>query len=578
MENREMRNLSPRKTMFGAALMAGALLAGTAATAAAQAQSRMRVLVPAFVNAEGKSTRDGGRLADQVRKSINQMPTHAPTEDKEWKDALKKFELRESDMDCIKWRQLAAQANIAQLVLCGTLDESTRAVTASFYPTGGGDAFEVPQFAFQAPEQGAQQVVQSFETYVRQLSLVTYCNDYINSQNWQQALDLCTQAIELNPRSVSANYARGSALTNMDRNEEALEAYRKVLEFDPLHQDAMLAAGIIAAKLGRQDVSQQYFQEYLALNPGDDNVRLSIAHDLANAGDPAGALVLVEEAASGAEASVSLLEYTGHFAMNAGLEAQRAGPANGNTDAANVFFTKAIEYYNRAVEMKGDSADATVLRNLMMAYNIVGNQAQALAFGQRATANSEDAQAWLVYSDVLRDAGRTNEAIAALDRAGQLNPELAGIGLRKVTMMMAEGRIDEAVATVKAGRAAGSFQADHAENIAQQIAVRGYNVTQEGRPEAAMRFFTAAREIGKSERTIGMINFFNGYALVRQADGMLREATTAAPARRAMPILERAKVMLDGAGAYSEQAAQRANLLENVRQYMEMARALIDMG
>jgi hypothetical protein len=92
------------------------------------------------------------------------------------------------------------------------------------------------------------------------------------------------------------------------------------------------------------------------------------------------------------------------------------------------------------------------------------------------------------------------------------------------------------------------------------------------------RFFTAAREIGKSERTIGMINFFNGYALVRQADGMLREATTAAPARRAMPILERAKVMLDGAGAYTEQAAQRANLLQNVRQYIEVADALIRAG
>ena len=103
-----MRKFNPRHTMFGVAFLAGAMFAGDAAPAAAQVQSRMRVLVPAFVNAEGKSTRNGSRLADQVRKQINEMPTHAPAEEKEWKEALKKFGLKESDMDCVKWRQLAS--------------------------------------------------------------------------------------------------------------------------------------------------------------------------------------------------------------------------------------------------------------------------------------------------------------------------------------------------------------------------------------------------------------------------------------------------------------------------------------
>lgn len=573
-----MRNFNPRHTVFGVAFLAGAMLAGSAVPAAAQVQSRMRVLVPDFVNAEGKSTKNGERLADKVRDQINEMPTHAPTEEKEWKDALKKFGLKESDMDCVKWRQLASQGNIAQLVLCGTLDEATGAVTASFHPTAGGDAFEVPQFTFTEPEQGAQQVVQSFETYVKQLSLVLYCDQNIQSQNWQGALDLCTQAIELNPKSVSAHYARGSALMNMDRNEEAFEAYRTVLEIDPINGDAMLAAGILASKLGRKDVSQQYFREYLALNPGDDNVRLSIAHDLANAGDPSGALALVEEAAAAPEAGGALLEYTGHFAMNAGLETLQAGPANGNTDAANAFFEKAIGYYNRAIQVRGDSTDATVYRNLMLAYKNVGNEAKALEIGAQATTGSEDAQAWLVYSDILREAGRTDEAITAMDKAAALDPNLPGIAFRKAVVLFGEGDVDGAVAAVKAGLASNSMQQDQAENLAQQIAVRGYNVTQEGRPEAAIGFFTSAREIGKSDRTVGMINFFHGYALVKQADALLREATTAAPARRAMPILERAKVMLEGAGGYTEQAAQRATLLQNVQQYMEMAKALIDMG
>jgi tetratricopeptide (TPR) repeat protein len=214
----------------------------------------------------------------------------------------------------------------------------------------------------------------------------------------------------------------------------------------------------------------------------------------------------------------------------------------------------------------------------MLAYTNVGNQAKALEVGAQATTGSEDAQAWLVYSDILREAGRTEQAIAAMDKAAALDPNLSGIAFRKAVMLFGEGDVDGAVAAVKAGLASNSMQQDQAENLAQQIAVRGYNVTQEGRSEAAIRFFTSAREIGKSDRTVGMINFFHGYALVKQADALLREATTAAPARRAMPILERAKVMLEGAGGYTEQAAQRATLLQNVQQYMEMAKALIDMG
>ena len=47
----------------------------------------------------------------------------------------------------------------------------------------------------------------------------------------------------------------------------------------------------------------------------------------------------------------------------------------------------------------------------MLAYKNVGNQAKALEVGAQATANSEDAQAWLVYSDILREAGRTEQVV-----------------------------------------------------------------------------------------------------------------------------------------------------------------------
>jgi tetratricopeptide (TPR) repeat protein len=579
MENRQMaRMIESRHSALGAALLTGALLLGSAVPAAAQVSGRMRVLVPAFVGADGKSTRNGERLADAVRKQINALPTHAPTESKEIRDGLRKFQLKENEMDCVKWRQLAAQTNIAALVLCGTLDEASSQVTASFHPVNGGDAFDVPAFALQAPDQGAQQVVQSFETYVRQLSLVSYCDDYIRSENWQQALDLCTQATELNPRSVSANYARGSALMNMDppRNEEAFEAFRKVLEIEPIHADAMLAAGILASKLGRADVSQQYFTEYLAMNPGDENVRITIAHRLANEGDPAGAYRLVQEAAAAPDATASLLEYAGHFAMNAALT--MGTPNNGNADQATDLFRKAAAAYQRAADMKGDSIDATVLRNLMLAYKSTGEMERAIQLGQRITPNSTDAQTWLIWSDVLRDTNRADESIAAMEKAAQLDPNLAGLATRRAVALIEAGRINEGIAATKEAVASGQMDQSIAENISQRVTQLGVGHVNGRRFDQAISLFGAAREIGKSDRSVGMANFFHGFALVTQADGILRTATTAGPARQAKPLLERAKVLLEGAGGYSDQAAKRAELLQNVQQYLDMADALIRSG
>jgi tetratricopeptide (TPR) repeat protein len=578
MENRNMARLfAPRHLALGAAVLAGTLLS-TAAPADAQ-QGRMRVLVPSFVNEQGQTTRAGQRMADQVRRQINQLPTHAPLEDKAWKDALKKHGLKEQDMDCIKWKQLAAveAAMGAGLVLCGTYNEAAGTLEASFNPAGGADPFEMPAFAVQSPEQAAQELIAGFQTYTRQLSLLQYCDEHIRSQNWEQALDNCNQAVELNPRSTTAHYNRGSALLNMDRQEEALVAYQAVLEVDPIHTDALLAAGYTAAQLKQQEVSQRYLREYLSMNPGDVQVRLTIATRLANEGDPSGALRLVEEAAT-ADAGAQVLMYAGHFAVNTGLSMMAAaGPATESNEAVQ-YFRKAVGHYERAMSIAPDSLDDTVLRNLMLAYSRVGNTEKALEIGRRATAAADNAQTMSIYAEVLKDAGRVDEAIAALDRAAQIDPQMGNLNARKGTLLLEAGRMQQAVAAFKEALARNEMQPAQAENVSQQLSVKGFNETQARRFDAAIPYFNAAREIGKSDRSIGMANFFHGFTLLQQADGLLRNATTAAPARQAKPLLERAKVLLEGASGYTDQAARRAEALQNVATYLEIADALIRAG
>jgi tetratricopeptide (TPR) repeat protein len=571
------RLFKPRQFAFGLVLAAGAMLAADAVPAEAQqAGGRMKVLVPAF-EVENPRSRTGSQMADQVKRQINQMATHQPVGDREVRDALRRFNLKAEDLSCIQWRQLAQQID-ASLVLCGSVDETTNQVEASFVNVAG-DAFDVPKFAMQSVEHGAQQVVQAFGTYIRQLSLLVFCDEYLQSESWQQALDNCNQAVELNPRSVTGHYGRGSALANLDRIDEALEAFQTVLRVDELNQDAMMHAGLLAARLGRQDMSQEYFRNYLELNPGNEQVRLKIATDLANAGDPAGALALVEDAMASAEATGTLWEYAGHFAMNAGLKRMEAGPANGNQDEARRFFQQAVRHYDEAIVKRGDSIDNTVYRNLMLAHSRLDNTEQALQFGQRATQiMADDAQTWMVYADVLAGANRIDEALRAFDRATEINPELPNVSARKTMLLLEAGRLNDALAAARAGIQRGDIQPDMIESMSQRMTQMGFQTAQNNRFEQALPFFAAAREIGKSSRSIAMANFFHGYTLIRQGEPIIKQGNNAAAGRRAKPLFEQAKVLLEGAGAYSEQSANRAQLLQQVQQFIDVADALIKAG
>jgi tetratricopeptide (TPR) repeat protein len=578
MENQKMARLfNPGRLAAAFTLAAGALVVG--GTAVEAQGSRMRVLVPNFEVEGNPRARTGERIANDVKRHINQMVTHAATEDRPVRDALRRFNLNAANMSCIEWRQLAQQID-AGLVLCGTINEQTNQVTAEFFPVGGGDGYEVPAFAMADPGQAAQRIVEAFGNFTRQLSLVVTCSEDLESQNWTSALDRCNQAVELNPRSVAGNYGRGSALVNLDRHEEALPAFERVLEIDPMNQDAMLQAGIITARLGRSEESQRYFAQYLELNPGSEEVRLKVATDLANAGDPAGALRLLEEVVNSGEASGLVLEYAGHFAMNAGLRRAEAGPASGAQDEAQRFFQTAVRHYGSAMRARGDSVDATVYRNLMMAHTQLGNTDDALRYGQEATQrNADDAQTWMVYADALSRAGRVDEALRAFDRVRQINPDMPNIATRQAQMLLQAGRVNDAVAMARQARQAGSLSPEHAETLAQQIAAQGFQLTQNNRAAEALPLYAAAREIGSAQRTVAMINFFHGFTLIRQAHPLIAaDGANAARARQAKPLLEQARTLLEGAAAYSEQAATRAQLMQQANQLIEVADALIRAG
>ena len=564
-------------------LVLGLLLAASAGAALVQpiqaqtGSDRFRVLVAPLDGTDAAKKKFGEKVANEVRKRIDDMATHVAVPPKEIRDAFKKFGVKEAEAGCIQYRQLQPQLQPpAQLTMCGSIDAAGQ-VTTTFYSEGG--TYVVPAFAATSEAAVATQITQGFGDYTKQLSMVVYCTDYLNSSQWQEALDRCNQALELNGNSEAALYGRASALLNMERNEEALQSFQKVLEVNPINQEAMLAAGIVAAKIGQTEQSQKYLHEYLELNPGDVQVRLKIATDLANAGDPAGALRLVEEAAAADPANMALAEYSGHFAMNAASKLIAESPAADKVpDAAQEYLLKAVASFRKVEEAHGDTASTVVLRQMMTAYKNLGQKDQALAYGARVTARPDaDANAWSSYADALREANKTREALAALDKAKQLDPSTPVLA-RKALMQIDAGQLQGAVATIAEARRANELDERNADALAQKLIVTGYQQFGKAkRYDQAITYYDAGREIAQTNYTKGMANFFHGYAIYDQAVAA-QQAGSVASARRSLPMFQRARTLLEGAGGYTEQAKARGDLLNAIQRYVEIQEALIKRG
>ncbi|MCJ7630181.1 MAG: hypothetical protein MUO50_17550, partial [Longimicrobiales bacterium] len=365
-----------------------------------EASARFRVLVPDIQGLNGADKKFGERLGDQLRDLINQMDRHVPIEEKELKAALKKYDVKMEDMDCTKAQQLANLIN-AQVVFCGNyaLDGANFRVETKFIDSTGE---EFPVASIAVPERGqreaAQHILDALQLQSDQASYAQFCGDYASSQQWEDALNSCGRAIELNPRSVNSRYTRAAVYREMDRLEDALAEFEQVLELDPLHEDAMQNAGYISALLGQDDKARDFYQRYLQLDPTNASVRMRVAYELAQAGDPLGAMQFIETGLEVDPENVDLLKQHGGFAFTAGAEINQ-GQAEMPPEAA-ALFRKAQDSYGKVYAIQGADMDMGLLRNMVIAHINLGEYAEAVELGARVLeTHGSEAAIWSIYAD-----------------------------------------------------------------------------------------------------------------------------------------------------------------------------------
>ena len=532
----------------------------TPALAHAQEGGRFRVIIPPFEPRQNADRGFGEDVAEELREMINTLPTHVAMDEDDIEDQAENFNMRIRDLNCLYTIQLAAQINVP-VAVCGSYTEDPqRNMTVSASIRDVASSTEFPLESFTVPrnqrEQAAQQIFTQFDRFNTQVRAAGICNDYAASQQWDNALRNC---------------------------DEALEEFDTVLEQDPFHEDALQLAGYIHTTQGDAVAGREYYRRYLDINPGNVAIRMRIAYEMAQAGDPQGAMEFIQVGLDVDENNVDLLDQYGGFAFAAALQAQDAHNL-GNPDAQGLapeaaeYYREAIAAYMKVFEARGAETQPDRLRNIIAAYIQLEDLPSAIQMSERVleTHPNED-RVWTLYADALQRSGRLEDAIAALDRLLALQPNHPTAGLRQGQWLIQAKRIEDAVPVLSRVAEQGAQQADQA---ARLFFNEGYtNGQQQSDYAYAIRCMSAGKQIpGASEGMRNQLNFWHGFALYNQ--GMAeQEPQNLQSAQATLPKFRQALELFNQSGNYPQSVnVNMAQLVEATNTYIEIQDAIIRRG
>jgi tetratricopeptide (TPR) repeat protein len=583
-----------RRSKLSAATLAATLLVAVSATGVRaqdqkqQAQGRFRVLIPNFQPLENANDDFGKKTAQDLRDLMNGLLTHEPVAKDDLEKALKQYKIKMEDLDCPKTRQLAATMDV-QVALCAEYKPQGQGyeVTAQFWDVGSNEKFEVTPVTATADDHkgAAKGIFDQFDRYTTQLRATANCQEYAGSRQFQNALQNCDKALALNPEATSTRYLKAHILFDMKNYPDALAELDTVLTANPIHEDALQLAGYISATAGNDEKALDYYKRYLELQPGNAQVRMNIAYDLAKAGDPAGAMQLIQAGLDRDADNVDLLEQFGGFAFAAGQKLEEKNDST-NEDAGGVspeaadYFHKAIDAYQKVFAAKGADTQPSQIRNIIAAYLQLDEVDQALSMAEKALQTHPDEDGiWSYYADALQRAGRLDQALAALDRVKEINPDYPNVALRQGKWLIEAGRFSDAVTAFKSVAASDPRQAEMAGRLIFSDAyAKG---VQKNKFDYAATALEAALTLPNLKPPmVSQLTFWEGYSLYQGAYHD-QQPNTVESAKATLPRFQKALDLLQkaGVGDYAKSVnVDITQMLDNVRTFIDIQEKIIKRG
>ncbi len=485
--------------------------------ASGQVAERRKVMVTNLVPRNGANDDFGKDLAKELRDLINDLGTHQAVEEKEIRNTAKKYDLDMDELDCTRSLQLSRQLR-ANIVFCGEYTEDKQAKTFTLtgvqFATSSAAPLEIPDKTWPKDQEkaAAQEIARLFGQFIQRLRDTVNCDDYYKTGEWESAERNCKRVLEQAPDDSQVRLILAQVYRRTDRLEEAHAEVLKVIELDPLSEDGLRLAGWLATTLGRVDEGRAHNNAYLQLNPGDANIRMRIAYEQAQAGDPEGAMILVEEGLRLEPDNTDLLLQHASFAIAAGKAMQEEGqPLSAE---AGVLYQLGSDSYRKTYAVLGAEMDGDHLYQMISALYVMNQLDRAVELADQVLdTHGEETRLWYLKGNILNRLGRVDEALLALDEAEARDPNYPNLKATQGQWLLAVGREDEALPVLIEAVEKGEQPADV---IANMFMARAGN---EGiRPknyEYALRLIDMAKtfEAELSARVLGQLEFYQALCL-----------------------------------------------------------------
>ena len=530
-----------------------------ARAAAQEPGGRFRVLVVPL-ESDALDKKFGEKVAEEIRERLQEFSTHVPVPKKEFERAMKRYEVKWDELNAIKARQLANLMG-AQVLFYGTVKPSGALyeLEASFIDSKTGDEVAVPAVTIrdkkdESVESVADAAIQAFEEQVRFVRARAFCAEYVGSQQPENALRNCNEALGINANSVPALFNKALAFRQLFEQEEggtdgwadsAVSYFSKVLDNQPGHADALQNAAYIHSRNGDAEKASELYKQYLEFDPGNVPVRIKVAYDLAQAGLMVEAIEIVQEGLEFEAENVDLLQTLGDYALR-------------HSSDDSTYVDVALVAYEQVLEIKGEETEIAIVENALAAYTRAERTDEAITFAQKALeSHSDSPRLWSLYADALADNELYAEAAAAMDHALELDPAYPNGYSRRGSFKLQAGDDAGGLADFHLAVESGSSTLADVYNF---FWGEGHSARNTGNLANAARDFERASKYAEGGQQTQELEFWWGYTFYQLGEGIAQnDGANLNQLKRAQGYFESAQQHLARAGAVRAEVPQIKN-------------------